>query len=57
MKPGVTGTLGVGNGGTGKTTALDAANAFITALPTWTATPTDDTYFIRRDTGGTATYG
>ena len=57
VKPGVTGTLGVGNGGTGKTTALDAANAFITALPTWTAIPTDDTYFIRRDTGGGAIYG
>jgi len=26
-------------------------------LPTWTANPTDDTYLIRRDTGGTATYG
>lgn len=57
IKPGITGTLGVGNGGTGKTTALDAANAFITALPTWTATPTDNTYFIRRDTGGAASYG
>lgn len=57
IKPGITGTLGVGNGGTGKTTAVDAANAFITALPNWTATPTDNTYFIRRDTGGAASYG
>ena len=26
-------------------------------LPTWTANPTDTTYLVRRDTGGSATYG
>lgn len=26
-------------------------------LPTWTATPTDSTYLVRRDTGGAASYG
>lgn len=51
------GTLPIAQGGTGKTTANDAANALISGLPTWTANPTDDTYLIRRDTGGTATYG
>ena len=33
------------------------ANTLISQLPTWTADPTDDTYLIRRDTGGTASYG
>lgn len=51
------GTLPIAQGGTGKTTANDAANALISGLPTWTASPTADTYFIRRDTGGTATFG
>jgi hypothetical protein len=32
-------------------------NAALTALPTWTATPTDSTYLLRRDTGGSAAYG
>ena len=51
------GTLPIAQGGTGKTTANDAANALISSLPTWTASPTADTYFIRRDTGGTSTFG
>lgn len=33
------------------------ANTLISQLPTWTAIPTDDTYLIRRDTGGAASYG
>ena len=47
----LTGTLGVANGGTGKTSASDAANAFLLSLPnTWTATPSDDTYLLRKST-------
>ena len=56
-RPGVTGTLGIGNGGTGATTAANAINALLGGLPTWTANPTDTTYFIRQDTGGAASYG
>lgn len=51
------GTLPIAQGGTGQTSAQNAANALISGLPTWTASPTADTYFIRRDTGGTATFG
>lgn len=32
-------------------------NASLEKLPTWTATPTDSTQLVRRDTGNTATYG
>lgn len=53
----VTGTVAVANGGTGKTTANDAANNLISGLPAWTANPTDDTYFVRQDIGGTSTFG
>lgn len=41
----MTGTLGVGNGGTGQTTAQNAANAFIDSLGAGTTAPKDgDTY-------------
>lgn len=53
----VTGTVAIANGGTGKNTANDAANNLISGLPAWTANPTDDTYFVRQDTGGTSTFG
>lgn len=53
----VTGTVAIANGGTGQTTAANAINALLNGLPTWTADPTDSTYFIRQDTGGSATYG
>ena len=53
----MTGTLPIANGGTGKTTASAAANALIGGLSAWTATPTDDTYFIRQDTGGALSFG
>ena len=53
----VTGTVAINHGGTGKTTANDAANNLISGLPAWTANPTDDTYFVRQDTGGTSTFG
>ena len=34
------------------------ANGLLSALTTsWTATPTDDTYFVRQDTGGGNTFG
>lgn len=35
----------------------DGVNASLEKLPTWTATPTDSTQLVRRDTGNTATYG
>lgn len=53
----VTGTVAVANGGTGKTTANDAADNLISGLPAWTANPTDDTYFVRQDIGGASTFG
>lgn len=34
------------------------ANSLLATLnTTWTATPTDDTYFVRQDTGGSSTFG
>lgn len=33
------------------------ANGLFSKLGAWTATPTDDTYFIRQDTGGTNRFG
>lgn len=58
VTPGVTGTLGVGNGGTGQTTAQAAANAFINALSAGSETnvPVDNDYFISQYiNGGTTT--
>lgn len=52
-----TGTLGVANGGTGATTANAAANNLLSALPDWTANPTDGVKLIRRDTAGGALFG
>lgn len=57
VTPGVTGTLPITNGGTGKATANDAANALINGLPLWSADVTDSTQIIRQDTGGTANFG
>lgn len=56
-RPGVTGTLGIANGGTGQTTVKNAINALLNGLDIWTANPTDDTYFIRQDTSGANSYG
>ena len=53
----MTGTLPIANGGTGKTTASAAANAILGGMSAWTATPTDDTYFIRQDTSGGLSFG
>lgn len=51
------GVIGAAYGGSGKTTLQDSANTYLDALPIWTADPTDDTYFIRQDTGGALSYG
>ena len=32
-------------------------DGLLTALPVWTTVPNDDTYLLRRDTGGAANYG
>ena len=50
------GTLPVERGGTGQTTAKDAANAFINALDTGSSTPADNDYYISQYVnGGTTT--
>lgn len=43
-----------GSDSTNKDVSLDT---LLSNLPAYTATATDDTYFIRRDTGGTAQFG
>ena len=48
----MTGTLGVDHGGTGQTTAKNAANALIDALDTATANWTDDTLIVTSDASG-----
>lgn len=55
----MTGTLPVANGGTGQTTAKNAANAFMNALDTGSSTPVDADYYISQYVGGgtsTTTY-
>lgn len=52
----MTGTLGVGNGGTGQTSAVNAANSLINALTTGSSTPEDNDYYISQYVnGGTTT--
>jgi len=51
----VTGTLPVANGGTGKTTAKDAANEFMNALDTGSSAPVDADYYISQYVGGGTT--
>lgn len=41
----------------GSIATKDGVNASLEKLPTWTATPTDSTQLVRRDTANTATYG
>lgn len=36
---------------------ITTLNSFLSQLPEWTANPTDNTFFIRQDTGGAASYG
>lgn len=55
ITPGVTGILSVSNGGTGQSTAQNAANAFLNALSTGSSTPTDNDYYISQYAGGGTT--
>lgn len=50
-----TGTLAVANGGTGQTTAKNAANSFMNALGTGSSTPVDADYYISQYVGGGTT--
>ena len=50
-----TGTLTVAKGGTGKTTAKDAANDFLNALETGSSNPQDADYYISQYVGGGTT--
>lgn len=49
----------VGNGTSALTekTPVDTANTLLSALPSWTVDPTDGVKLIRRDTGGSASFG
>ena len=51
----VNGTLGAGNGGTGKTSLKDSANALINALDTGSSTPVDNDYYVSQYVGGGTT--
>lgn len=51
----MTGTLGVDHGGTGQTSAVNAANAFMNALTTGSSTPSDNDYYISQYVGGGTT--
>ena len=53
----VTGIVAIDHGGTGKTTANDAANTLLAGLPDWTADPSDDVKLIRRGTGNSSAFG
>ena len=48
-------TLSIDKGGTGQTTAKNAANAFMNALETGTSTPVDADYYISQYVGGGTT--
>ena len=50
----VNGTLDVSNGGTGKTSANDACNAFINALSTGYSIPVDNDFYVSQYVGGGA---
>lgn len=53
------GTVPVGRGGTGQTSAQNAMNAFVNALPTDGTTPVDADYYVSQHVGGgtsTTTY-
>lgn len=53
---GVSGTLAVGNGGTGQTSAINAANAFLNALTTGDSVPSDNDYYISQYVNGGTTH-
>jgi len=48
----MTGTLGLGHGGTGQTNGKDAANTLINALDTGSSTPVDADYYISQFVSG-----
>lgn len=52
VTPGVKGVLGVANGGTGYTSASEAASAFAGSLGIDTSDPTDTDYYIAQTTTG-----
>ena len=52
---GVKGTLGVTNGGTGQTSAINACNSFLNELTTGSSVPTDEDYFISQYVNGGTT--
>ena len=56
ITPGVTGILGVANGGTGHSNRKDAANDFIKALDTASGTPVDTDYYVSQYANGGTTY-
>lgn len=57
ITPGVTGTLAVGNGGTGQTTAVNAANALLDSLSAGSSNPVDgDTYIASYADGKNVTH-
>lgn len=49
------GTLPVSRGGTGQTSTINAANAFLNALGTGSSTPQDNDYYISQYAGGGTT--
>ena len=49
------GTLPVARGGTGQTSAVNAANSFLNALTTGNSVPQDDDYYISQYVGGGTT--
>jgi hypothetical protein len=51
----VSGTLGASNGGTGKTTLVDSANALINALSTSDSTPSENDYYVSQYANGGTT--
>lgn len=54
-RPGVTGILGAGNGGTGYNNLKDAMSALANALDTQTSNPQDADFFIAQSAGGGTT--
>lgn len=56
ITPGVTGTLPIQNGGTGKNTGVDAANSLLNSLTTGEGTPEDSNYYISQNIDGSNTF-
>lgn len=56
ITPGVTGTLGAANGGTGQTTLQDAMYALCNSIPQWSSAPADTDYYLSQYGSGTTVY-